>query len=226
MGFAAVYDVVVSSNVVPTASFVLTQTYDGGTGESSIYKEELPYGFKINPKYNSDELATNLAYLAPVPYNETVGSNVSMSLEDMYGWGTAASSEYSRYTNFAISSQTLTISQSVAQLKFAVLFQHGFDGNNPAAVKYTGTSISSTNTMGFDCSTTTASGSVAYKRAINAVANPDDYDINMLVTPGVIHKHHPVVTNHAIDKVEARADAFYVMDSADIDLTKLRLIMT
>ena len=71
--------------------------------------------------------------------------------------------------------------------------------------------------MGFDCSTTTASGSVAYKRAINAVANPDEYDINMLVTPGVIHKHHPVVTNHAIDKIEARADAFYVMDSADID---------
>ena len=217
MGFAAVYDVIVSSNYVPTASFAYTQTYDGATGESSIYKEELPYGFKINPKYNQDELATNLAYLSPVPYNETVGSNVSMSLEDMYGWGTAASSEYSRYTNFAIATSKLTISQSVQQLKFAVPFQYGFDGNNPAAVKYTGTSISSTNTMGFDCSTTIASGSVAYKRAINAVANPDEYDINMLVTPGVIHKHHPVVTNHAIDKVEARADAFYVMDSADID---------
>ena len=37
MGFAAVYDVVVSSNVVPTASFAYTQTYDGGTGESSVY---------------------------------------------------------------------------------------------------------------------------------------------------------------------------------------------
>ena len=39
----------------------------------------------------------------------------------------------------------------------------------------------------------------------------------MLVTPGIIHKHHSVVSNHAIDKVEARADAFYVMDGSDID---------
>ena len=77
--------------------------------------------------------------------------------------------------------------------------------------------MASTNTSGFDCSTSTASGSVAYKRAINAVSNPDEYDINMLITPGIIHKHHSVVSNHAIDKVEDRADAFYVLDGNDID---------
>ena len=77
--------------------------------------------------------------------------------------------------------------------------------------------MSATNTSGFDCSTALTSGSVAYKKAINAIANPDEYDINMLITPGIIHKHHPVVSNHAIDKVEARADAFYVMDASDID---------
>ena len=36
----------------------------------------------------------------------------------------------------------------------------------------------------------------------------------MLVTPGIMHKLHPTVTNHAMDKVEARADAFYVMDGS------------
>ena len=36
----------------------------------------------------------------------------------------------------------------------------------------------------------------------------------MLVTPGVISRLHSNVTNHAITKVEERADTFYVMDSA------------
>ena len=36
-----------------------------------------------------------------------------------------------------------------------------------------------------------SSGSVAYKRAINAVSNPDEYDINLLELPGVIHEYHP-----------------------------------
>ena len=68
--------------------------------------------------------------------------------------------------------------------------------------------------MGFDCSSATASGSIAYKRAIDVVSNPDEIDINMLVTPGIIHSLHPSVTNHAIDKVESRADCFYMLDTA------------
>ena len=38
------------------------------------------------------------------------------------------------------------------------------------------------------------------KRAINAISNPDEFDINLLSLPGVIHEYHPSVTNHAIDK--------------------------
>ena len=34
----------------------------------------------------------------------------------------------------------------------------------------------------------------------------------MLVTPGVIHGLHSSITNHAISKMEARGDAFYVLD--------------
>ena len=60
----------------------------------------------------------------------------------------------------------------------------------------------------------TASGSVAYKRAINAVSNPDEIDINMVVTPGMVHSLHSPVTNHVINKVESRADAFFVMDGS------------
>ena len=219
MGHAAVLDVVPTSQTggVPSASFGLTQTSDGDNSNAGTYKEYLPYGIKLHPDYPDSELSTNYAYLAPVPKSETAGNNVDFALENMFGYGDATSFEFSNNTNFSIATSTLTISSSVQQLKFSVPMQHGFDGINPAASKATGTSITATNTSGFDCSSTTASGSIAYKRAINAVSNPDDYDINMLVTPGIIHKHHSVVSNHAIDKVEARADAFYVMDGSDID---------
>ena len=55
-------------------------------------------------------------------------NNVTMSLEDMYGWSDTSSTPYSTYTNFVTSGHKLTISSSAEQLKFAVPFQFGFDG--------------------------------------------------------------------------------------------------
>ena len=216
MGYAAVLDPIVSTANVPTSSFNRSQTLPRKF-DADTYKEDLPYGFKIDPRFYEDELATNKQYLSPIPKSETSGQNVAFSLLNMSGFGDSSSSEFSKFTNFSTSAQLLSISSSVQQLKFAVPMQHGFDGINPAAPKHTGTSISTANTSGFDITNSSSSGSVAYKRAINAIANPDEYDINMLVTPGIIHKHHSIVSNHAIDKVEARADAFYVMDGSDID---------
>ena len=102
------------------------------------------------------------------------------------------------------------------KLKFVVPFQGGFDGDNPTTLKATGNDIATdgTNQQGFDCSGTNASGSIAYKRAINAISNPDEFDINLLVTPGIIHELHNSVSNHGISKMESRADAFYVMDGS------------
>ena len=85
---------------------------------------------------------------------------------------------------------------------------------NPASPKKTGTDIEAGNSQGFDMTNALSSGSVAFKRAINAVSNPDEFDINLLALPGVIHQLHSVVTNHAIDKVEDRADAFFIMDGS------------
>ena len=224
MGYAAVIEPIISTATCPTSSFSRHQSYAAPKGhysnvakDGATYNETIPYGFKILSRYSDDEIATNKAYLSPIPKDASAGGNKVFSLENMDGFGIAADSTKTNDSSFQIAGHKLTVSASAKQLKFAVPMQFGFDGINPAAPKQTGTSISSTNTMGFDCSSTTASGSIAYKRAINAVSNPDEYDINMLVTPGIIHKHHSIVTNHAIDKVEARADAFYVMDGSDID---------
>ena len=136
--------------------------------------------------------------------------NVTMSLEDAFGNDDASvlGAQYSAGDN------PLSLSGSdFRQLKFQVPFQ-GFDGSNPATDRKSGTNIAANNTQGFDLSTATSNGTTAFKRAINAVSNPDEFDINLLAIPGVIHEYHSFVTNHAIDKIEDRADAFFILDGS------------
>ena len=203
MGHAAVNNTILGTTTIPSASFRISQVND-----QDIFESSLLYGFDfISSKIRDD----NEQYLAPIPLSAGTGNNVSMSLEDMTG-NDNASILGSKYSGTAV---PLSLSGSAtAQLKFAIPFQFGFDGRNPATPYLVGTEIVNTNTQGFDLSSTTANGTLAYKRAINAISNPDEFDINLLATPGVIHRLHPAVTNHAISKTEARADALYIMDSA------------
>ena len=204
MGHAAVNAVALGGTNVPSASFNRSQNnVSTGTFDSSVL-----YGFDFVTAGVKDD---NDQYLAPVPLSAGTGNNVSMSLEDMTG-NDDASELGSKYSGTNV---PLSLSGSAtAQLKFGVPFQWGFDGRNPATPYFVGTEIVNTNSQGFDLSTSSTDGTLAYKRAINAVSNPDEFDINLLVTPGVIHRLHSSVTNHAISKVAARADALFIMDSA------------
>jgi hypothetical protein len=204
MGHKAVYNPVPGGTNVPSASFKRQQTDANGTFDSTV-----PYGINLIDDHVKHD---NNQYLSPIPASANTGNNVSMSLEDMFGDNDFDTSLSTTYSGDGVS---LSVSSSATQqLKFVVPFQWGFDGRNPATPYSVGSDISSTNTQGFDLSGATASGSVAYKRAINAISNPDEFDINLLVTPGVVHSIHSSVTNHAISKIEARADAFYIMDAA------------
>ena len=188
----------------PSASYLgsnsgSAQKNSRGTFDSNVY-----YGFDFN---NVDQQQ----YLAPLPTSAGAGSNVTMSLEDCVGNDDASvlGTQYSAGTN------PLSLSGSdYRQLKFAVPFQGGFDGSNPATERKTGTNITANNTQGFDLSGANTTGSLSYKRAINAISNPDEFDINLLSLPGVIHEYHSSVTNHAIDKVEDRADCFFILDGS------------
>ena len=44
--------------------------------------------------------------------------------------------------------------------------------------------------MGFDFSSISAPGYVSYKKAIDTLYNQDEFDINMIITPGVLHRLH------------------------------------
>tara|TARA_B100001939_G_scaffold253219_1_gene220178 strand:- start:3848 stop:6181 length:2334 start_codon:yes stop_codon:yes gene_type:complete len=199
-GFAAASNPVLGTTSVPSGSFVTAQTNTLGVFDQNVY-----YGWDFS---NDD----NKQYLAPLPASGGTGQNVVFTLENQVGHADASSLGV---TTYAGASDSLSLTAAAkAQLKFVVPMQGGFDGDNPTTLKATGNDISATNTMGFDCSGTNASGSVAYKRAINAISNPDEFDINLLVTPGIVHEYHNSVSNHGISKVESRADAFYIMDGS------------
>ena len=202
-GHNALYNPVEGDTDIPASIFNTSQTGTQGTFDQSIF-----YGFDL---LSDDVKDDNQQYLAPIPNGASTSNNVAFELENMSGNDDASTLG----TFHSAGVETLTLSGSaIGQLKFIVPFQWGFDGRNPATPYLTGVDITAANTQGFDLSSSTSSGSLAYRRALNAIGNPDEFDINLLATPGVVHRLHSSVTNHAISKVEARADALYIMDAA------------
>jgi len=116
---------------------------------------------------------------------------------------------------------TGSASTDMVKRQFILGFQEGFDGMNPTVVKAKAgdTDWGNANTQGFNCASSTTSGSVAYTKAINAVSNPDEWDINMVVTPGIVRSLHPSIVTKAIDMVESRQDCFYIADFNNFDDT-------
>tara|TARA_R100000329_G_scaffold78272_1_gene67158 strand:+ start:676 stop:3075 length:2400 start_codon:yes stop_codon:yes gene_type:complete len=198
MGFAAVENPGPGGTSVPSASFVTSSDSGGG------FKDSLIYGFDF-----ASTNKCNQSYLAPIPNAATVGANVSFSLEDMTGTVSGEAGLANSTTNLS-----LTAATNVRQRKFAIPFQWGFDGDNPARDILFNGDITANNQQGFDCSSSTTSGSVAYKRALGTISDPDFVDINMLVTPGIIHEYHSSVSNRAISVASERGDTFFLMDGS------------
>jgi len=135
----------------------------------------------------------NKIYMKPIPTGATTGSNAVFGLD-------------------AANGGTLAVGSTSAQ--FVVAFQEGFDGMNPATPIYKGTDIVAGNTQGFNLASSTTSGSVAYMKHINALSNADEFDINMIVAPGVTKNDHSYVHTAIVDMVEQRADAFFITEMA------------
>ena len=142
----------------------------------------------------------NTQYLKPLPTGVEVGSNVDFGFDSQLNYQMTGSS-----------------ASDMVKRQFILGFQGGFDGLNPVIRPALGANISPANTQGFNCATAADSGSIAYAKAINAISNGDEYDINMVVTPGIIREHHPAITTRVIDMVESRQDAFYIADFTDVD---------
>ena len=136
----------------------------------------------------------NSIYLKPIPTGAGVGSNSVFGLD-------------------ATNGGSLSVGSSLAQ--FVVAFQEGFDGMSPATPINLGSDISAGNTQGLNLTNSTSSGSVAYMKAITALSNADEFDINMVVAPGVNKADHPYVWTAILDMVEQRNDAFFIADAGN-----------
>jgi hypothetical protein len=164
----------------------------------------------------------NAIYLKPIPASATQGANTVFAFDAAI---TAIVSGSTATYNFGYS-LTGSDSSDVSKRQFIVGFQNGFDGISPTIRPALADSSDwgSGNSQGYDLSNSTASGSISYLKAINAVSNPDDFDINLLALPGVNRRLHSYVFDKAVDMVEARQDAFFIGDLSDKDDTIAQVV--
>ena len=184
-GFGAVTSPLHSTYNLPSPTYVTDQKISGEYNKRAF----LGYSFDFS---TSD----NLNFLQPLPdaNTEKVGSDFDLATCSADG-------------------SLITLTSDLSAKKFLVPFQGGFDGYEPNRVVNVGSAITAGNTQGFDLTNATAAGTVAYRKAIDAISNPDEFDINMIALPGVINRLHSSVTTYAKDMCEDRLDCFYVMDA-------------
>lgn len=190
-----------SSFVAPSVNFVTSSPEINGSYNKKVY-----YGFNFDS-------ADNLNYLNPTPAGATTDA-ATFNL-DSCTIHPSASKVDSRSTfvgGSTISSVTFKGLDVSNNLKFTVALQGGFDGADPAVQKKTGANIVGSNLFGMNCSTANSDGTKAYVKGLNIIANADQYDINLIVTPGATIADHPAIINKAIEVAEDRGDAFAIAD--------------
>ena len=188
--------------------------YNPVTGSDFIELPQIvqqgPAADVYNSKYNWGIDLTKddaVQFCLPLMDGVTVNVSGSFNLDDKFG-----------HVSSSLYSGSLSSSLAPSQmLKFVVAFQGGWDGIPPnRAIQYAG-GITATNFFGFDCSTGASAGTLAFNKAIDTVANPDEYDMNMLVIPGVMQNYHSYIIDHAINLCEERQDTFLIMDASGLN---------
>jgi hypothetical protein len=193
-----------SSEMIPPV-YVSTRWMSGSTPGYTIdaTDKKYYYGFDF-----SDTEGTNPSFLAPVP-SGSVNIGSAFNLENLTDVPDGLTSK----------SIALDDDDSLPYRRFTVPFQGGFDGLNPARDINLGANIVPSNSQGFNIQNSQTDGSVAYKKAIQALSNQDQWDFNLLVLPGVIYEYHSYIANEALTLCEDRGDAFYIMDTVGLNAT-------
>jgi phage tail sheath protein FI len=222
-GFSAIINPISTASInfqngltFPSASYEGVQQI----GSDNTYNVKGFLGWKFVEKDRDNE-----NFIKPLPLIEDSNVSGEFNIEDYQGHVSSGLWTESLSASIDAAGQN---GPAPSQLKFTVPFQGGQDGIAPHTVVFTGAETSDplptnytngTNLYGFDLSATNKAGYKGYKKAIDILSNQDEYDINMLVLPGVIKQRHSGVTQAGIDMCESRGDCFYVMDLAQSDAT-------
>ena len=155
----------------------------------------------------------SLEYFAPVPSGATIGQNTVFALDEEITASGVGIGSYISASNIVPAIYDATKETvHIKMRKFIFGFQGGFDGQSPAIPFNTGGNITAGNTQGLNCASSTTAGSIAYNQCIGALGNADEFDINLIVTPGIIYSLHSYVTNLVVEMCETRGDCFYILD--------------
>lgn len=232
------------AHVVPPMRYTKASIYSNAVGK---YASGVVFGqtlsaddelTKLYPTSSAGKLVyeDNLQYFKPLPKDALVGSNLLFALDLDYTSSGVCTSELLselRYndgfptgSNYNAIPAVNTSNEPIysKMRKFVFGFQQGFDGQSPTIPINVGTDITDVNTQGLDCSKSTKAGSIAYKQCIGALGNADEFDINLIATPGILNQQHSYVTNMVIDMCENRGDCFYIMDNIGFPNQNVSLI--
>jgi hypothetical protein len=213
----------VSVTLSPRGFRKLKQTYIGFTNANMP-----PAGYTIsqnssNLSYSSNTfLGWNFAnldnenYLLPIPLSGSLTGpsidsvNADFNVDDLV----MPLNTGLTYTGSLASRVDITgvTGPTANNVQFTIPMQGGSDGMSPARRKLAGADITANNVFGFDLSTATSNGSVKYTDAFDILSNQDEYDINMLLAPGVIRRLCPYVADYMISTAENRQDTFAIVD--------------
>lgn len=107
----------------------------------------------------------------------------------------------------------------VVDRKFTIGFSGATDGFDPASPRFIGRDITTTNCMGFDFSTATSEGTLAYRRAFDILKDDEFIDFKLLTVPGPNLEEHGSMLNFALDMCKSRGDVFTPLDAGSSDAT-------
>jgi phage tail sheath protein FI len=208
------------SSFLPPMRYTKASTYSEAPGRyaSGVMMGSVPVGAddELSALYPTASAGVgcdrdNRQYFSPLPdfgSSDSNGENEDFDLEADYSSNgvTAGNGVPSYY----VAADEVT---NVKKRKFVLGMQGGFDGQWPAIPINVGSDIIAGNTQGLNCTNINSAGSVGYKQCVAALGNADEFDINLIVTPGIFSSLHSYVTNLVVDMCEARGDCFYIMDN-------------
>jgi len=176
-------------NLIPAGFEALYEPIAGFSGYT-LPSASLVYSTRASHTFSGFDYANsdNINYLNPIPSEAGTGSNVAF---------------------------TKTSNEN----KFTVPFQGGTDGTNYSTIKKIGADIATdgTNVFGFDLSDSDTAGTAAYQKALDILANPEEFSFDLLVLPGVLEQYHSPVTALAESMAEERTDCVYIRDLAGVN---------
>lgn len=170
-----------------------------------------------NGVMDSDRFNQNLFTLENIQVVTT-----SAGTADPNNW---ASAVYVRNGNIVANSTTFTrrvnttdfIQANKRYLKYSFFMQGGFDGTNIFDLDETYISNAAVVADMNDSNRGQNLGPAvrSYTKALDIMKNTTIVDVQLLAIPGI---RHPIVTNYAVDAVENRFDAMFLMDIEQIDI--------